>query len=170
MKNILTTLASIAIVGSIIVLLFLSQAGQSGPKYVSKGNIEHTPLPLKPLEYKCSECDMDVEDMHHVAQIITQEGITYFFDDIGCVVLWLKSHPIHNFFLYTKTKDTDEWIDAKSGWYSRTDTTPMGYGFGAYQKMDKNRIDYDQMAEYMLQGRHLHDPFVKKSLFHKGDN
>ncbi len=170
MKKFFVTLLSVLIGAAAIVLLFLSQSGEDGPKYVAKGNTEHKPISLKPFEYKCSECDMDIEDMHYAAQIVTKEGITYFFDDIGCVVLWLKVHPTDNYFVMTRTKDTGRWIKAEHAWYSRIDQTPMGYGFGAYENRSDELLDYERMSELMLQGRHLHDPFIKKSLLEAGGN
>jgi len=107
---------------------------------------------------------MDVEYLDYMAEIITQEGNTYFFDDIGCVVEWLKNHHPNIAKLVTKTKDTHRWIDAKNAWYSRTDTTPMGYGFAAYEKHKVGLISYEKMRTLMLQGQNLHDPFVKKQL------
>jgi hypothetical protein len=43
----------------------------------------------------------------------------------------------------------------------------MGYGFAAYEKRADGLIPYDEMRILMLQGKNLHDPFVKKSLLEK---
>jgi hypothetical protein len=110
---------------------------------------------------------MDVENLNYMAQIVTEEGNTYFFDDIGCVVLWLKNHTPKIARMVTKTLDTHQWIDAKKAWYSRTDATPMGYGFAAYEVKKEGMIPYEEMRMLMLQGKNLHDPFVKKQLLSK---
>jgi len=164
MKKILVNIAVFAMVVAVIVVLLFSFGTDEGAKYVYKGNTEHRIIEVKPKEYQCSECNMDVENLAYMAEIITQEGNTYFFDDIGCVVLWLKSHTPNISKMVTKTRDTNRWIDAQKAWYSRTDATPMGYGFAAYEKKQPGMIPYEEMKLLMLQGKNLHDPFVKKQL------
>jgi len=155
------------IVVAIIVVLFLALGTQEGERYVYKGNTAHQVVQIKPKEFQCSECNMDVEKLEYAAQIITQSGDTYFFDEIGCVALWLKSHtPIIEKIL-TQTLDTHKWIDAEKAWYSRIAPTPMGYGFAAVETHKKGLIPYQEMKTLMLQGKNLHDPFVKKKLLEK---
>jgi len=157
-------IAVFAIVIAVMIILLLSFGTDEGAKYVYKGNTAHKIIEVKPKEYRCSECNMDVEKLDYMAQIITKEGNTYFFDDIGCVVLWLKNHTPDIERIVTKTLDTHRWIDAKKAWYSRTDATPMGYGFAAYETKKEGMIPYEEMRTLMLQGKNLHDPFVKKQL------
>ncbi len=164
MKKVLVNIAVFAMVIGVIITLLLSFGTDEGARYVYKNNQKHQIIEIKPKEYRCSECNMDVEYLDYMAEIMTQEGNTYFFDDIGCVVEWLKNHHPNIVKLVTKTKDTHRWIDAKNAWYSRTDTTPMGYGFAAYEKHKEGLISYEKMRTLMLQGQNLHDPFVKKQL------
>jgi hypothetical protein len=164
MKKFLISFLTVVTGGAVIMILFLSLAKQDGPRYIYKGNVSHQPVPLKPKEYQCSECNMDVEDLNYAAQLITDEGLTYFFDDIGCVVLWLKNHTPNKPIILTQTLDTHRWIDAKKAWYTRVAHTPMGYGLAAYEKKKEGLISYEEMKMLMLQGKTLHDPFVKKSL------
>jgi hypothetical protein len=164
MKKFLISFLTVVTGGAVIMILFLSLANQDGPRYIYKGNVSHQPVPLKPKEYQCSECNMDVEDLNYAAQLITDEGLTYFFDDIGCVVLWLKNHTPNKPIILTQTLDTHRWIDAKKAWYTRVAPTPMGYGLAAYEKKKEGLISYEEMKMLMLQGKTLHDPFVKKSL------
>jgi hypothetical protein len=164
MKKIFINVAVFAGVIGVIIVLLLSFGTDEGAKFVYKGNTAHKVIDIKPKEYQCSECNMDVEDLDYMAEIITEEGNTFFFDDIGCVVLWLKNHTPKITRIVTKTHDTHRWIDAQKAWYSRTDTTPMGYGFAAYENKKEGMIPYDEMKMLMLQGKNLHDPFVKKQL------
>jgi hypothetical protein len=164
MKKMLINIAVFAMVIAVIVILLLSFGTDEGARYVYKGNTEHKIIEIKPKEYQCSECNMDVEDLGYMAEIITEEGNTYFFDDIGCVVLWLKNHTPKISRMVTRTLDTRRWIDVKKAWYSRIDTTPMGYGFAAYEVKKEGMIPYEEMRTLMLQGKNLHDPFVKKQL------
>lgn len=164
MKKFMINLLSILIVIAIIVILLLSLGTDQGARYVYKGNKAYTPIVIKPKEYQCSECSMDIEALEYNAQIITPGGDTYFFDDIGCVVLWLENRSIKTQKIITKTLDTGDWIDVEKAWYTRTASSPMGYGFAAYKQKKEGLIPYAEMKLLMLQGKNLHDPFVKKSL------
>lgn len=158
--NILT----FVIVVAVIVILLLSLGSEEGARYVYKGNTAHKAVSIKAKEYQCSECSMDVKELDYAAQLITKEGDTYFFDDIGCVVLWLESHSPDTHIILTQTLDTHQWIDATKAWYSRIAPSPMGYGFAAVEKQKEGLVSYEEMKLLMLQGKNLHDPFIKKKL------
>jgi hypothetical protein len=96
-----------------------------------------------------------------------KNGNTYFFDDIGCVVLWSQKHKKEIVKMLTQTLDTHKWIEVKKAWYSRIAPSPMGYGFAAIENKKEGLISYDEMQTLMLQGKNLHDPFVKKKLLGK---
>ncbi len=164
MKKVMLNLLMFAVVIAIIVVLLLAFGTDEGSKYVYKNNTQHKIIPIKPKEYHCSECNMVIEDMPYQAQVVTQNGDTYFFDDIGCVVLWLEKHHKPIAKMATQTLDTHRWIDPKKAWYTRTANDPMGYGFAAYEMHKEGLIPYRQMRLLMLQGQEMHDPFVKKQL------
>ncbi len=164
MKKLLINLLTFVVVIAVMVILLLSLGTDEGARYVYKGNTAYKPVTLKPKEYQCSECNMDVETLEYAAQIILKNADTYFFDDIGCVVLWLEGHSPKIKAVLTQTLDTHEWIDAKKAWYSRIAPSPMGYGFAAVEKRKEGLISYEEMRLLMLQGKNLHDPFVKKQL------
>ena len=79
-------------------------------------------------------------------------------------VLWLENRTIKIQKIITMALDSKHWIEAEKAWYTRTAPSPMGYGFAAYEKKQENFISYEEMKVLMLQGKHLHDPFVKKAL------
>jgi len=164
MKKILINLLTFIIVIAIIVIMFLALGSEDGARYVYKDNTEYKIVTIKAKEYQCSECNMDIEDMKYEAQITTKNGNTYFFDDIGCIVLWLKTHNPTIVKMITKTIDSNKWIDVKKAWYSRIAKSPMGYGFGAYESKRDGFVNYEEMKRLMLQGKNLHDPFIRKKL------
>jgi hypothetical protein len=164
MKKIVLNVTIFAMVIGVILILLVSFGSDEGSKYVYKNNREHKIIEIKPGEYQCSECNMDIGDLDNMAELIAENGNTYFFDDIGCVVLWLKTHSPKIARLMTKTLDTHQWIAVEKAWYSRTARTPMGYGFAPYAVKQKGFVSYDEMKMLMLQGKNLHDPFVKKQL------
>ena len=164
MKKVLLNLLTFAVVIGAIMILLLMLGSDEGARYVYKGNTAYQPVEIKPKEYQCIECNMDVEALEYSAQVITPEGDTYFFDDIGCVVLWLENRTVKVQKVITRVLDSDRWIEAEKAWYTRTAPSPMGYGFAAYEKKRENLISYEEMKVLMLQGKNLHDPFVKKAL------
>lgn len=167
MKKLLINLLTFAVVIAVIITFLISFGNSDGNRYVHKGNMAQEAIAIKSKEYQCSECNMDVEILDYAAQIIDKNGNTYFFDDIGCVVLWLENHKTHLAVMLTKTLDTHLWINVKEAWYTRVASSPMGYGFAAYENKKESFIDYEEMKLLMLQGKNLHDPFVKKKLLQK---
>ena len=163
-KNILINIITVVIVIAVILILLFSFGSDEGARYVYKGNTTHSPVSIKAKEYQCSECNMNIESLSYAAQAIAENGNTYFFDDIGCAVLWLKKNGTDIDTIFTQTQDTHQWIDTKKAWYTRTASSPMGYGFAAYEKFQEGFIPYDEMKLFMLQGKNLHDPFIKKKL------
>jgi len=93
----------------------------------------------------CQRCKMVVSDRNHTLQLInTQNGKSYMFDDIGCMVLWLKDENIEWFStakVWITDASTGRWIDGKKALYEDGYITPMAYGFSANQnpQMLKNR-------------------------------
>ncbi len=134
----------------------------------TKTKIVHTaegkPVAIVPKTYHCAECNMFVNDPDYAAELITPEGRVYFFDDIGCLVKWITKHPVPNADLFVYTLDTHRWAKAEKVWYSRTDNTPMHYGFGAYEKKKEGMVSFGEMKTLMHQGKTLRNPAVKKRL------
>jgi hypothetical protein len=58
-------------------------------------------------------------------------------------------------------------MDVEKVYYTRVAKDPMGYGFAAMEKNKEGFVTYEEMRLLMLQGKNLHDPFVKKKLLEK---
>ncbi len=126
----------------------------------------------KPVEIKLGvtmdpQCGMEVEKMKNASQVILKDGRAFVFDDPGCMVLWLdKNHyDPKDVKLWTYSDDTHRWIDAKKAHYTLTDSTPMHYGFGAYEKNTTEKtIPFEEMRLKMLRGENLTNPKIRKKL------
>lgn len=128
-----------------------------------EGNIKKEPLDFKPREVKCVECAMEVESKKDSAQAVLPNGRTYFFDDIGCLALWLKKQKDKDKIkLWVYTYDTKRYIDAKKAWYRLGEKTPMNYGFGAYEKMVNGAISFDKFLIKMYRGENFKNPAIRK--------
>ena len=142
----------------------MSSAEKQSVKLLYKGNISHKAIDIKAGAYSCAQCKMDVKALDYATQAVTKNGDTYFFDDIGCMVLWLKEHQTETVKLYVKTVDTHKWLEADKAHYSRIAPSPMGYGFAAVEASKEGLVSFEKMRDLMLQGKTLRNPSVKKKL------
>jgi len=164
MKKFTPFLVVFAIV-AIIVSVFLSLASVDRMVVVKEGNLKRLPIKMELNKYQDSDCGMVIENLDYASQVIAKDGRTWFFHDHGGFVDWLKDKKFQNdVVIWVMSRDTHRWIDGRKAFYSLTDDTPMGYGFGAYEKNGKNRIDYEDMRLRMLRGETLNNPLIKKQL------
>ena len=144
-----------------LALLFL---GCEKIEVYKSGNTSGKPLDFKPGEVQCVKCTMQLEGKPHSAQAVLPDGKTYFFDDPGCLALWLKDKDYSNMKLWVYTDDTKRYIDARKAWYKLGDKTPMNYGFGAYEKKVEGAVDFDTFLKMMYRGENLTNPAIRKKV------
>ncbi len=144
------------------VLLLLAGCGGGGGLKSQNGG----PVAFEPQKSVCPQCHMPLKGELDSAEYVAPGGEVTVFDDPGCMVLWLEEHGIDpkRAKLWVYTRDTKRWVAAQRAHYSQTDPTPMGYGFGAYEKPGEGRISFDEMRLRMLRGLTLKDPKIRKKL------
>jgi len=148
-----------------LVLILFSTSSFEQSTVVVPHNSTKQPINIKPNKYKDRFCNMTIEDITYSAQVVLPSNDTLFFDDIGCLVLWLEEQKNKNkIILWVWAKDINKYIDARKAWYSLTESTPMHYGFGAYTNKEKNYINFDTMSNKMLQGITMANPKIRKKL------
>jgi len=149
----------------IIVVIFLSISTSQNMTVVYTGNSDKKPIKIELGKFQDSDCGMVIDDITYASQVIAPNGNTWFFHDHGGMVNWIKNKPFKdNAHIWVMAKDTKRYIDGRKAWYSRTEQTPMLYGFGAYEKKTDGLIDYKQMFLYMVRGEHMGNPMIKKML------
>jgi YHS domain-containing protein len=159
--NIFSLFLGVLIVG--ILLYFMFQ--KHDPVSVVQGNYDRKPLAFVLTQTNDVVCKMLIRSYDNSAQAVDTEGETYFFNDPGCMVLWLREQPNRaQIRLWIHTLDTHRWIDARRAWYGIKEKTVMGYGFGAREKQKRGSIGFEEMCRRMLRGETLLDPKVRKSL------
>jgi hypothetical protein len=147
----------------VIFLLAAAFIGCEKIKLYKEGNIEKKPLNFKPREVKCVECTMEIETKLHTAQAVLPSGKTFFFDDPGCLALWLKKQKSkEKLVLWVYSDDTKKYIRAQKACYKLGDITPMNYGFGVYEKWQKGCVDFDNFLLMMYRGENLTNPKIRK--------
>ena len=161
MKKVLT----VFVVISTTVAMFLVLAKKPHPKIVMLGNTVQKPVDIVAHAWQCSECKMPIETKKYAGEVVSKEGKTWFFDDVGCLAAWLRGQRFRDSArVWVFSIDTKRWIDGRQAWYSVFESTPMGYGFGAYENEAPGRIDFKTMTERMASGENLTNRAYAKKL------
>ena len=114
----------------------------------------------------CPQCHMPLPKSNIHTSFIKGNSITEYFDDIGCMVLWMKENNIDLKSVDIKvfSNDTKKYIDATVAFYRFDEKTPMMYGFSAYEKSQENSIEFDEVYMKMLRGEHMANPKIRKQI------
>jgi len=153
---------------SLIVSVFLLVASTNQMIVIKEKNLKKLPYNLVVNRYQDSDCGMVIDDLRDVSQVISPSGKTWFFHDHGGFVKWLDDKAFKDEArIWVMSRDSKKYIDARLAFYSLTDETPMGYGFGAYEKKADGHVDFDTMRLRMLRGETLNNPHIRKKLLGK---
>ena len=78
----------------------------------------------------CAHCKMLVSDKRYAAQLVDDAGEHRFFDDVGCMVLFMegKKPPER---AWARESTAGLWVDARTVKYVQDARTPMDFGFEA---------------------------------------
>ena len=148
-----------------LVIILFSTTSFEQSIVVHQHNDTKQAIDIKNNLYKDRFCNMTIKDISYCAQAVLPNKDTLFFDDIGCLVLWLNTQDTKNdIVLWVYSKDKKIYIDAREAWYSLTEHTPMRYGFGAYKIKKESFIDFETMSERMLSKKTMANPKVRKEL------
>ena len=85
----------------------------------------------------CTACSMIISEQKYSAQYILPDGTVKKFDDIGCMIDYIKKtkDEIDRIStIYVRDFESNNWINAKNAYfiYNRQIKTPMGYGIIAF--------------------------------------
>lgn len=151
-----------------IVFIFLSLGKSQQMVVIKEGNVKQLPLEIALHKYQDSYCGMVIDELSYASQIVAPDGKTWFFHDHGDFVLWLADKSFkQDAKIWVMSRDTHKWIDGKKAYYSRDERTPMGFGFGAYEKEQEGFVNYEQMSLFALRGETMQDPKIRKKLTEK---
>ncbi|MFA5234414.1 MAG: hypothetical protein WC390_08455 [Sulfurimonas sp.] len=152
----------------VVIALFLSVAHTKKMVVVKDGNTKQLPIEMEVGVYQDSDCGMVIDDLSDASQVIINSGKSWFFHDHGGFVKWIEDKEFRDSAkIWVMSRDTKKWIDAREAFYSLVDDTPMGYGFGAYEKKSDGHVDFETMRLKMLRGETLRNPLIRKQLLGK---
>ena len=114
----------------------------------------------------CPQCHMPLPDSNIHTSTVSGNFKTEHFDDVGCMVLWMKENHIDLISVDIKvfSNDTKRYIDAKKAFYKFNEKTPMMFGFSAYENKQENIIYYEEVMMRMLRGEHMANPKIRKQI------
>ena len=142
----------------IIVTLFLSFGKVQAIVTTKDGNVKQLPLNIELNMYKDSYCGVLIDDKTYLCEVVSSDGKTWFFYDVGGLVHWLEDKPFKkSAVIWVMSRDSEKWIDARKAYYSTDEPTPSGYGFGAYEKRQKGLIRFKDMSYRVLHKETLKD-------------
>ncbi len=148
----------------IIIALFLSLSLSSSKIVTTKATNDEKPIEMKLGVYQDSDCGMLIDSLDYASQVIAN-GSMWFFHDHGGMIKWLESKEFKDSAkIWVMSRDTKQWIDARSAFYSDNEQTPMEYGFGAYQRRKDTFIDFKEMQLRVLRGESMTNPTIKQRL------
>ena len=131
---------------SLMLLVFCSQEDQKGP-----GEIRWDRM-------SCELCRMSVSDHYYSAQVRggMEERRTklYYFDDLGCAILWLKDQEWKNdprTEIWVNHYQTGEWVNAQESHYTTGNITPMDFGLGATLQPSDKTLNYREAVTHIIQ-------------------
>ena len=149
----------------VVAMLFISRAREEQPVTIMTGNTAMKPLPVKLNHTNDPQCAMLLKSNRNALEVVVPDGRTWFFDDPGCMILWIEKRPFRDEAkIWVHTLDTKRWIDARKAYYGVTDRTEMRYGFGAREHEGNDTIGFEEMRLRMLRGENLTNPKIRKKL------
>ena len=121
------------------------------------------PQPLVPGKDECHFCKMPVADTKYGAEIITVKGKIYKFDDIICMINFLKSGLNKNekvkdvlavnYFTNQKLMDVNESVFLKNANFR----TPMNSGIAAFESPDQAKTFLNEIQSETLNWQQLQE-------------
>jgi len=117
----------------------------------------------KQTEHICPQCNMPLPKSNINTSYIDKQ---IYFDDIGCMILWVKENKIDLSDKKVKlfTSDTKKYIDITKVYFTINEKTPMNYGFTPYENKKENMIDFNEIQLRMLRGEHMANPKIRKQI------
>ena len=118
------------------------------------GDPKTGPVEIKWDRDGCTHCGMALSDRHFAAQVRGGPKHQAFkFDDIGCVVEWLKKQPWAGDAtteIWVMDYHSGKWIDARQARYIGGKTSPMAYGYAATAGDAPGTIDFAELSRRVL--------------------
>jgi copper chaperone NosL len=98
------------------------------------------PEPVAWDRVACARCQMLVSEPAFAAQLHTEAGEVLYFDDPGCLLLFVDERAPDVHAMYFHHLREDRWLSEEEVGFVPVETTPMGYGLGAVDRAAPDAI------------------------------
>jgi copper chaperone NosL len=108
---------------------------------------EDASRPLEPVWGKqaCAHCAMLLSEPRFGAQLTTEAGDRYYFDDPGCMASFVRERAPRVRVRAMWVHDPSGWVDAKSARYELA-ASPMDYGYAPSSQGTADWLAVEQAA------------------------
>ena len=105
--------------------------------------------PVEPVWRKqaCAHCAMVLSDRRFGAQVLSSAGDRFFFDDPGCMVVFLEERGLGNAQAWVDDAGAGRWVDARGARYAGGAMTPMDFG---YEPKSAGEFSWSEMRARVL--------------------
>jgi nitrous oxide reductase accessory protein NosL len=93
----------------------------------------------------CAHCAMVLSDRRFGAQVLSSAGERFFFDDPGCMVVFLEERALGN--AHAWVHEDGRWVDARGARYASGAVTPMDFG---YEPKSAGELPWSEMRARVL--------------------
>ena len=83
----------------------------------------------------CASCRMAISQPQYAAEVLDKDGNAVKFDDIGCMLRYLKQHTLPQRRLYVMDYVNRQWLEAERAVFVRSNAiaSPMDGGLAAFR-------------------------------------
>lgn len=105
--------------------------------------------PIEPVWGKqaCANCAMVLSERRFGAQVLSSDGDRFFFDDPGCMVVFLEEHSLGSAQAWVHEDGAGRWVDARGARYASGAMTPMDFG---YEPKGTGELTWSEMRARVL--------------------
>lgn len=101
------------------------------------GGASYTPQEINEETDVCVICKMAVKDNAYATQIVTKDGQSLKFDDLGCMNEWKQQNGTDTIgAAFVRDFHSNQWIPYEQAYYAYDPSyaTPMAYGVVSFEK------------------------------------
>ncbi|MBD2869001.1 nitrous oxide reductase accessory protein NosL [Paenibacillus arenilitoris] len=126
---------------ALLLTLALTLAACGGEKYEAQAINEATDV--------CVICKMAVKDDQYATQIVTKDGQSLKFDDIGCLNTWKTENGTDTIgAAFVRDYNSKQWLRYEKAYYVYDSSiqTPMAYGIVSFEKEEDAQSFIDEQG------------------------
>jgi len=130
---------------ALLTVMTLTIAACGGEKYVPQAINEATDV--------CVICKMAIKDDAYATQIITKDGQSLKFDDIGCMNTWKTENGTDEIgAAFVRDYNSKQWLRYEKAYYAYDPTypTPMAYGIVSFESKEDAQSYIDTQGKGTL--------------------